>query len=82
MNAKIEQIKDELFNLSFEESGKALIQKFKQNFQHLKEFMSAIDKEIQGMVVFNQKDAHFPSIHSNSLVEEDAGKFQNFSSVQ
>ena len=32
MNAKIEQIKDELFNLSYEESGKDLIQKFKQNF--------------------------------------------------
>lgn len=32
LNARIEQIKDELFNLGFEESGKDLIQKFKTNF--------------------------------------------------
>jgi hypothetical protein len=39
-------IRDELFNSSFEDSGKELIQKFKLNFQRLREFMQAIDKEI------------------------------------
>jgi uncharacterized membrane-anchored protein YjiN (DUF445 family) len=32
VNARIEKIKDELFNLGFEESGKELISKFKANF--------------------------------------------------
>jgi hypothetical protein len=39
-------IRDELFNSSFEDNGKELIQKFKLNFQRLREFMQAIDKEI------------------------------------
>ena len=43
---QIETIKEELFNSSFDESGRELIQKFRTNFKRLKEFMTAVDKEI------------------------------------
>ena len=42
--------------MSFEENGRELIQKFKMNFQRLKEFMQAVDKEITQMAVFNQNE--------------------------
>lgn len=50
---QIENIRDELFNVSFDENGRELIQKFRLNFQRLKEFMLSIDKEIASMSVFN-----------------------------
>ena len=53
MNAKIDQIRDELFNLGFEESGKDTIAKFRLNFQRLRDFMTTVDKEIASMAVFN-----------------------------
>ena len=53
--SQIEQIRDELFNANFEESGRELIQKFRLNFQRLKEFMQTIDKEISHMGTFNQR---------------------------
>lgn len=53
---KIELIRDELFNVNFEENGRELIQKFRLNFQRLKEFMQAVDKEISSLQVFNQRD--------------------------
>jgi PAS domain-containing protein len=56
MTAKIEQIRNELFSMSFEETGKDLINKFRQNFQRLRDFMSSVDKEISQLAVFNQKD--------------------------
>lgn len=46
---QIQVIREELFNSSFDENGKELIQKFKLNFQRLREFMQAIDKEIGGL---------------------------------
>lgn len=73
--AKIDQIRDELFNLSFEESGKDLMNKFRQNFQRLREFMTAVDKEVANMAVFNQKD-------DLTLDAEDGGKHSSASSVQ
>ena len=53
---QIETIREELFNVSFDENGRELIQKFKMNFQRLKEFMQAVDKEIAQMAVFNQNE--------------------------
>jgi len=49
----LELIRDDLFNSSFEETGKELIAKFKFNFQRLREFMDAVDKEISSMSLFN-----------------------------
>ena len=50
---QIDQIREELFNLSFEDSGKELIHRFKLNFQRLREFMQTVDKEIASFSVFN-----------------------------
>ena len=50
---QLELIRDDLFNSSFEETGKELIAKFKFNFQRLREFMDAVDKEISSMSLFN-----------------------------
>lgn len=36
---EIEQIKEEVFNLPFEESARDIISKFHQNFKKLKDFM-------------------------------------------
>jgi hypothetical protein len=43
---EIDRIREELFNLPFEESGKEIISKFQQNFGKLREFMEKIDKDI------------------------------------
>lgn len=43
---EIDRIREELFNLPFEESGKEIICKFQQNFAKLREFMEKIDKDI------------------------------------
>lgn len=43
---EIEKIREEIFNLPFQESGEQIIQKFKSNLTKLKEFMEKIDKEI------------------------------------
>ncbi len=53
---QIEAIRDELFNVNFEENGKELIQKFRLNFQRLKEFLHSIAKEVASLAVFNQRD--------------------------
>ena len=79
MNSKIEQIRDELFNLNFEESGKDLIEKFKLNFARLKEFMTAVDKEISTMAVFNTREDQFAN---DAAPGENVGKFANVSGVQ
>mmetsp|Transcript_27065 Transcript_27065/g.33572 ORF Transcript_27065/g.33572 Transcript_27065/m.33572 type:complete len:105 (+) Transcript_27065:803-1117(+) len=50
---KIELIRDELFNANFEENGRELVQKFRLNFQRLKEFMQTIDKEVASLAIFN-----------------------------
>lgn len=43
---EIERIREDIFNLPFEESGKEIIAKFQTNLSKLKEFMEKIDKEI------------------------------------
>jgi len=53
---KVELIRDELFNVNFEENGRELVQKFRLNFQRLKEFMQTVDKEISSLAIFNQRD--------------------------
>ena len=40
----IEKIKDELFNMDFEEQGRDIIHRFRLNFHKLKEFMGNVDK--------------------------------------
>ena len=42
--------------MNYEENGRELIQKFRLNFQRLKEFMSSIDKEVASMAIFNTRD--------------------------
>ena len=41
--------------MGFEESGRDLMQRFKLNFQRLKEFLTKADQEIASLAVFNQK---------------------------
>lgn len=53
---EIDRIRDELFNLPFEESSQEIIQKFQRNFTKLRDFMEKIDKEISQLSVFNLKD--------------------------
>lgn len=76
ITAKIEAIRDELFNLNFEETGRELIQKFKVNFQRLREFMSDIDRETSQLAVFNQRDP------LDEGQENDGALINNVSSVQ
>ena len=52
---EISSIKENLFNLNFEETGKEIIQKFKINFKKLKDFMENVDKGIAQLSVFNTK---------------------------
>lgn len=40
----IEKIKEELFNLDFEEQGRDIVHRFRLNFQKLKDFMGNVDK--------------------------------------
>lgn len=49
----IEKIRDEMFNLPFEESAKEIVTKFQSNFLKLKDFMTKVDKEIANLGVFN-----------------------------
>lgn len=76
---RIEQIRDSLFNVSLETSGKELISKFKMNLQRLKEFMNAIDKEIGSMAVFNQREDD--RFGENAFGQDDTGKFSSITSV-
>lgn len=51
----IEKIKDELFNMDFEEQGRDIIHRFRLNFHKLKEFMGNVDKGMAELSVFNEK---------------------------
>lgn len=65
-----------MFDVPFDESGKEIVQKFKNNFSRLKEFMHAVDKEIGSMQVFNEKG-------SNSYeTDETKDKYSEITSVQ
>lgn len=50
---EIEKIREEVFNLPYEEAGVEITQKFQQNFAKLKEFMTKIDTEVASLGVFN-----------------------------
>ena len=52
---QVEEIREEVFGMGFEESGRDLMQRFKLNFQRLKEFLTMADQEIASLAVFNQK---------------------------
>lgn len=75
---QIQLIRDELFNTAFDENGKELVQKFKMNFQRLKEFMHTIDKEIGSMAVFNQRDDK--AVYGGG--DETTDKYSDITSVQ
>jgi hypothetical protein len=58
---ELKKIKENLFNLDFEEHGREIIHKFQLNFQKLREFMQNVDKGMGDLKVFNQNnniDAH------------------------
>lgn len=76
---KLELIREDLFNASFEETGKELVQKFKFNFQRLREFMEAVDKEIGSMTLFNKKEDRYAG-DTDGFNEN--GKFGDITSVQ
>ena len=69
----------DLFNASFEETGKELVQKFKFNFQRLREFMEAVDKEIGSMTLFNKKEDRYAG-DTDGFNEN--GKYGDITSVQ
>jgi hypothetical protein len=73
LRADIEKIREELFNMPFEESGREIIGKFQQNFKKLKEFMERIDKEISLLSVFNQKE---------EVYDDPSNKFNGITSIQ
>ena len=73
---QIEMIREELFDVPFDESGKEIVQKFKNNFSRLKDFMHAVDKEIGSMQVFNEKGSN------NYDADETKDKYSEITSVQ
>ena len=76
---QIEQIRDEVFNVNFDESGRELIQKFRLNFQRLREFMQAIDKEIAALAVFNKREDPLSADYGAGNDENDGGLSGNTS---
>ncbi len=81
---QIEAIRDELFNVNFEENGRELIQKFRLNFQRLKEFLHSIDKEVASLAVFNQRDDQMSSTDfgSSPVHNDENDNCANNTSVQ
>ena len=53
IKSEIQKIRDEVFNIPFEDSSKEIISKFQTNFLKLKSFMEKIDTKIAGLGVFN-----------------------------
>ena len=70
---EIEKIREELFNLPFEETRQEILAKFAQNFKKLKDFMEKVDKDIGQLSVFNQKDEG---------IDDPNSKFGGITSVQ
>lgn len=71
---EIEKVREELFNMSFDENqGKDIMQKFRYNFQRLKDFMESVDKEIGSLAIFNEKEETF---------EDSMSKFSGITSIQ
>lgn len=71
---EIDKIRDEIFNLPFQQSGQEIIQKFQANLVKLRSFMEKIDKEIASMSVFNEK--------SDVTFDDVSSKFSGITSVQ
>lgn len=74
---EIERIREELFNLPFQESGRELVNKFQVNFSKLKEFMERLDKDLSNLPIFNEKD--IPSLLPD---DKNNQKFASITSVQ
>lgn len=74
-------MREELFNTAFDENGKDIIQKFKVNFQRLRDFMKTVDKEINDMQIFNQKDDR-GVLNANNEIDECKDKYSEITSVQ
>lgn len=70
---EIEKIREEVFNLPFEESGQEIIQRFQQNFSKLKDFMTKIDKEMTNLSTFNVKEER--------AINDPTNKFTGVTSV-
>ncbi|CDW81629.1 UNKNOWN [Stylonychia lemnae] len=71
---EIERIREELFNLPFQESGQEIIAKFQNNFTKLKDFMEKIDKEVAQLSVFNEKN--------DTSYDDVTSKFSGITSIQ
>lgn len=52
---EIEKIKEELFNLPFEENSREMINQFRINMSKLKCFMESVDKNLGSLKVFDSK---------------------------
>ena len=59
LRSDIERIREELFDLPFQEVSKQLADKFQANFRRLKSFMERIDKHVSELSVFNEKEENF-----------------------
>lgn len=59
---EIEKIRESIFNLPFEETGREIVHKFQMNFQKLKNFMQKIDKGINELQVFNENAGSTPVV--------------------
>lgn len=52
---EIEKIREGLINMPFEESGREVVNRFKENFEKLRKFMINIDKGLGDLAIFNPK---------------------------
>jgi len=51
---EIERIRDELFSHQFDaETNQLIVQKFSKNLAKLKDFLHKVDKEVEGLLIFN-----------------------------
>lgn len=52
---EIEKIREGLINMPFEESGREIVNRFKENFEKLRKFMTNVDKGLADLAIFNPK---------------------------
>ena len=73
---EIERIRDELFSHQFDaETNQLIVQKFSKNLAKLKDFLHKVDKEVEGLLIFNQKEV------DQSQFEDVTSKFSSINSV-
>lgn len=72
IRAEIDRIREDLFNLPFEENSRDIIARFKANFEKLKSFMQRVDQRVEGFNVMNEKDTDF---------DDPSSKFAGIQSV-